>query len=58
MTLLKPELLQILACPKCKAPLRETNDQLACSRPDCGLRFRIENGVPILLIDKAELPSS
>jgi uncharacterized protein len=50
------ELLEILACPACKAPVRLEGEKLVCD--ECGRRYRIENGIPIMLIDEAELPES
>lgn len=49
------DLLDILACPKCKADLRydEEHDKLVCTNSECGLVYRIEDGIPILLIDEA-----
>ncbi len=52
---LEAELLKILACPKCKAAVEQEGDRLVCVK--CGLRYRIEEGIPIMLIDEAE-PSS
>lgn len=54
------ELLALLACPKCKAPLVREKDRLVCTRPECRLRYPIRDGIPILLIDEAEsaAPSS
>lgn len=47
------ELLDILACPKCKGPLSltESKDALDCAA--CKLRYRIEDDIPIMLIDEA-----
>jgi len=53
-TPISQELLQILACPACKAPVDLHGDRLVCQ--DCGRRYRIEEGIPIMLIDEAELP--
>ncbi len=49
-----PDLLKILACPKCKGDLEydEENDRLICR--NCKLAYRIEDGIPIMLIDEAE----
>jgi hypothetical protein len=49
-----PELLEILACPKCKGPLEltERQDGLVCR--SCRLLYRIEEDIPILLIDEAK----
>jgi uncharacterized protein YbaR (Trm112 family) len=55
--LITDDLLAILACPKCKAPLARQGDQLVCTRLECRLRYPIRDGIPILLMDEAELPS-
>lgn len=49
-----PELLKILACPKCKGDLEydEEKDRLICHR--CKLAYRIEDGIPIMLVEEAE----
>jgi uncharacterized protein len=51
---LDEELLRILACPVCIAPLRETADRLVCGQ--CGRRYPIRDGIPVLLVDEAESP--
>lgn len=48
------DLLAILACPVDKAPVRLERDKLVCE--SCGRRYRIEDGIPIMLIHEAELP--
>jgi uncharacterized protein YbaR (Trm112 family) len=50
------ELLQILACPACKSPVELKGDRLVCQ--GCGRRYRIEDGIPIMLIDEAEPPEA
>ena len=47
-----PELLAILACPKCKVRVELKQDRLVCVQ--CGRRYRVEGGIPIMLIDEAE----
>jgi uncharacterized protein YbaR (Trm112 family) len=49
-----PDLLEILRCPLGKAPLRLEGDALVCTR--CGLTYRIEDGIPNMLVDEAALP--
>jgi uncharacterized protein YbaR (Trm112 family) len=49
-----PALLEILACPKCKTRVELAEDRLVCVK--CGRRYRIEDGIPIMLIDEAEPP--
>ena len=48
------ELLDILACPKCKGDiyLNKTEDGLICDR--CKLLYEIKDGIPIMLIDEAK----
>jgi uncharacterized protein YbaR (Trm112 family) len=45
---LKPEWLEILACPRCKGALAWRGDTLHCGA--CALSFAVENGVPDLLL--------
>lgn len=52
--LISDELLAILACPADKTPVRLEGDRLVCD--SCGRRYRIEDGIPIMLLDEAELP--
>ena len=48
------ELLEILACPKCKGDIRlnETGDGLICE--NCRLVYEIRDDIPIMLIDEAK----
>jgi hypothetical protein len=48
------KLLEILACPKCKGDLefKEKENSLICHK--CKLKYRIEDEIPIMLIDEAE----
>jgi hypothetical protein len=49
---LDPELLELLACPSDDhAPLREDAAALVCTY--CASRFRVEDGIPVLLLDEA-----
>jgi uncharacterized protein YbaR (Trm112 family) len=50
------ELLEILACPKCKSEVRldEAAARIVCTSPTCGLRYPIRDGIPVMLIDEAE----
>lgn len=47
------ELLEILACPKCKGEIKlnEKGDGLICER--CKLIYEIRDGIPIMLIEEA-----
>ena len=53
--MIKQELLDILACPKCKGKVELAKDAryLICNA--CRLRYPVhEQGFPIMLIDRAE----
>lgn len=52
--MLDEELLQILACPVDKEPVRQEGDRLVCTA--CGRRYPIRDGIPVMLVDEAELP--
>ncbi len=46
------ELLDILACPACKADVRLENEKIVCS--SCGRKYPVRDGIPVMLIDEAE----
>jgi hypothetical protein len=50
------ELLDILACPACKGDIvyDQENEKLICQK--CGRRYPIRDGIPVMLIDEAEMP--
>jgi uncharacterized protein len=48
------ELLEILACPACKAPVTQQGDRIVCTK--CGRRYPIKDDIPAMLVDEAELP--
>jgi uncharacterized protein YbaR (Trm112 family) len=50
---IRQDLLDILACPKCKGDihLNETEDGLICDQ--CRLIYEIKDDIPIMLIDEA-----
>lgn len=50
---LDKELLEILACPKCKGELQLTVDEGALRCDACRLSYRVDDGIPILLIEEA-----
>ncbi|MGD9158979.1 MAG: Trm112 family protein [Desulfobacteraceae bacterium] len=51
---LSEELLDILACPKCKGDiyLNDAEDGLICDK--CKLQYEIKEDIPIMLIDEAK----
>lgn len=50
------KLLKMLACPKCNGSLdyraEKIKESLSCLK--CKLRYRVEDGIPVMLIDEAE----
>lgn len=47
------ELLEILACPKCKGDIKlnDKEDGLVCEK--CKLLYPIRDGIPVMLIEEA-----
>jgi len=50
------ELLNILACPACKAGVKLEGEKIVCTNPECGLRYPIKDDIPVMLIEEAEKP--
>ena len=53
--MIDPQLLEILACPPCKTPVKEEGERLVCVQ--CGRRYPIRDGIPVMLIEEAEQPT-
>jgi len=47
------ELLEILACPRCKGAVKSAKDGtgLVCER--CKLMYPIRDGIPVMLVEEA-----
>ena len=54
--MINKELLEILACPQCKAAVKPDGEKLVCQNPQCGLRYPVRDNIPVMLIDEAEKP--
>lgn len=52
---LDPKLLEILVCPVSKASLREVDGYLISADPETRLRYRIDEGIPVMLVEDAEM---
>ncbi|MHC4472650.1 MAG: Trm112 family protein [Planctomycetota bacterium] len=48
------ELLELLACPVCKIEVKLQDDRILCEK--CGRKFPIHDGIPVMLVEEAELP--
>jgi uncharacterized protein YbaR (Trm112 family) len=53
---LDPSLLEILACPNCRAELTvdDAASELVCS--GCGYAYPVRDNIPVLLVDEARKP--
>ena len=52
---LDPELLEILACPHCKTPVRLVKDGTALRCDACKRVYPIKDDIPVMLIDEATI---
>ncbi|PID72770.1 MAG: hypothetical protein CSA31_02030 [Desulfobulbus propionicus] len=52
--MIKKELLDILACPKCKGPIQLDEEKAGLICQSCQLLYEIKDGIPIMLIDEAK----
>ncbi len=50
--MIDPRLLEILACPACKAAVREDADRLICT--GCARTYPVRDGIPVMLVEEAE----
>jgi uncharacterized protein len=48
------ELKEILACPRCKGSLEFLDEQDEIRCPRCRLAFRVEDDIPVMLLDEAK----
>ena len=46
------ELLDILACPACKADVELKDNKILCKK--CGKKYPVRKGIPVMLVDEAE----
>ena len=54
---ISPDLLAILVCPACKAPVKPTADQsaLKCQSPTCRRVYPIRDEIPVMLVEEATI---
>ena len=52
--MLKPELLAILCCPKCKGDLDYKADQQTLTCNACGQVYPVKDDIPIMLVNEGE----
>jgi uncharacterized protein YbaR (Trm112 family) len=51
------KLLEILACPDCKAPVVEAHESLCCTNRECRRRYAISDGIPVMLVEESTVPA-
>ena len=51
---LSKDLVEILACPKCKGTLQQVEEPAGFGCETCNLFYKIEDDIPNFLIDEAE----
>ncbi|MBI2026981.1 MAG: Trm112 family protein [Deltaproteobacteria bacterium] len=48
------ELLEVLACPKCKGDLESNTEENKIICYSCHVQYPIKSGIPVMLIDEAK----
>lgn len=58
---IEPWLREILRCPQCRSTLSDGSGpdgpELQCTNTQCRRAYRIEEGIPVLLVDESRLLS-
>jgi uncharacterized protein YbaR (Trm112 family) len=49
-----PEIVKIAVCPLCHGALRAEKDGARLRCIECGKRYPVEDGIPVLLAQRAE----
>ena len=52
--MLDNEFVEMLACPKCKGELKYDAEASTLTCEGCRLEYRVEDDVPVLLIEEAK----
>lgn len=52
---ISPELLEILVCPACKAPVKLTADSQGLKCQQCRRVYPIKDDIPVMLVDEAKI---
>ena len=50
---LNKELLDILACPVCRGPVKPLDNETGLECPACGLVYPVRDNIPIMLQEEA-----
>lgn len=49
------ELLDILVCPVCKAPVKLTSDEKGLKCGQCKRVYPVKDNIPVMLVDEAKI---
>ncbi len=52
---ISPELLEILVCPACKAPVKPTADNQGLKCQQCRRVYPIKDDIPVMIVDEAKI---
>lgn len=55
---ISPELLEILVCPVCKAPVRLKADESGLKCEKCHRVYPVKDDIPVMLVDEAIIEES
>jgi uncharacterized protein YbaR (Trm112 family) len=50
-----PQLLEILACPKCKVEVKLTTDEKGLKCVKCHRVYPLKNDIPVMIIEEATI---
>lgn len=56
MSLIDPKLAEILVCPADHGDLIELEESSKLECQDCGRKYPVTDGIPVMLLDEAEEP--
>ncbi len=54
--LVPADLLEIMQCPSCGGTLQQVAEPPALECTSCRLRYPVEDGIPVMLIEEATRP--
>lgn len=53
--MISKDLLDILACPACRARAVQDGSAIQCTNGECRRRYAIRDGIPVMLVNEAEV---
>lgn len=52
--MISQDLLEILVCPECKGPVKKDEGKKGLLCEKCGLLYPVQDGIPVMLVEKAQ----